>query len=204
MAFGNFTNIAQVQTAYQIRYARTAQLISPQPYQPSIGFTQMFIPLSQLIDVYASEEMRKHALIFPMLADVYKRYADNLVLWSEEYIAAPDDDRLNGFPDFLVTSRSPLGFTVMSQPLLIVIEAKEDDFTKGWGQCLAAMVAAQRINHNPEIAIFGIVTNGETWQFGRLQRDLFEQEDRAVARPDAFDYLQVIFDDVRKTTSSLA
>jgi hypothetical protein len=82
---------------------------------------------------------------------------------------------------------------VLTQPLLIVIEAKEDDFSKGWGQCLAAMVAAQRINHNLDLGIFGIVTNGETWQFGRLRRNRFEQEDTAVPRSNAFDYLNVIF-----------
>ncbi|MDM8528805.1 hypothetical protein QUF58_11435 [Anaerolineales bacterium HSG24] len=193
MAFGNFANIAQVQTAYQIRYERKAEVITPQSYQPSNAFTQIFSSLSTHIDIYASEEMRKQAVIFPMLADVYQHHANGLTLWSEEYITVPEDAQLNGYPDFLVTARSPLGLTVMGNPLLIVAEAKEDNFTKGWGQCLAAMVAAQRLNKNDGLTVLGIVTNGQTWQFGRLQADLFEHHDTSVDRAKAFGYLQTIF-----------
>jgi hypothetical protein len=31
------------------------------------------------------------------------------------------------------------------------------------------MVAAQRLNGEPPITIFGIVSNGATWQFGQLE-----------------------------------
>ncbi len=193
MAFGSFINIAQIQTAYQIKYERQPTVIQPQSYQPSATFSQNFSKLATLIDVFASEEMRKNAVIFPMLAEVYPHYAAKLVLWSEEYIAVPDDNRLNGYPDFLVSTRSPLGFTIMEKPLLIVVEAKEDNFTKGWGQCLAGMVACQRLNGRADLAIFGIVTNGQTWQFGILQADLFRQLDRSIDRLDAFGYLNSVF-----------
>lgn len=193
MAFGHFVDVAQVQLAYQIRYTRKATVIQPQVYTPSARFVETFTALSTLIDVYASEEMRKHAVIFPMLTDVYQRYAQNLVLWSEEYIAVADDPRLNGYPDFLISARSPLGFTVMEKPLLIIVEAKEDDFTKRWGQCLAAMVAAQRINGNAALTVLGIVTNGQTWQFGQLIGNEFEQMDASLDRANAFPYLNTIF-----------
>jgi hypothetical protein len=202
MAFGHFTDVAQVQVAYQIRYTRKATVIQPQPYTPSMRFVETFTSLSSLIDVYASEEMRKHAVIFPMLTDVYQHYANNLVLWSEEYIAVPDDPRLNGYPDFLISMRSPLGFTVMEKPLLIIVEAKEDDFTKGWGQCLAAMVAAQQLNGNPTLTVLGIVTNGQTWQIGQLIGNEFAQMDASLDRTNAFPYLNTIFsiaDDTAKT-----
>ena len=202
MAFGHFTDVAQVQVAYQIRYTRKATVIQPQPYTPSMRFVETFTSLSSLIDVYASEEMRNHAVIFPMLTDVYQHYANNLVLWSEEYIAVPDDPRLNGYPDFLISMRSPLGFTVMEKPLLIIVEAKEDDFTKGWGQCLAAMVAAQQLNGNPTLTVLGIVTNGQTWQIGQLIGNEFAQMDASLDRTNAFPYLNTIFsiaDDTAKT-----
>jgi len=193
MAFGNFVNIAQVQTAYQIKYERQPRVIQPKPYRPSASFSDNFERLAQLIDIFASEEMRKNAVIFPMLAEVYQPHAANLVLWSEEYITVPDDSQLNGYPDFLVSTRSPLGFTIMQKPLLIVVEAKEDNFTKGWGQCLAGMVAAQKLNERIDSVILGIVTNGQTWQFGTLQADMFRQLDRSIDRLDAFDYLNGVF-----------
>ncbi|MEM7538811.1 MAG: hypothetical protein AAF639_42015 [Chloroflexota bacterium] len=35
------------------------------------------------------------------------------------------------------------------------------------------MVAAQKINDNPELVIYGIVTDGITWQFGQLVGEQF-------------------------------
>jgi hypothetical protein len=55
MAFGHFTDVAQVQVAYQIRYTRKATVIQPQTYMPSAHFVETFTSLSTLIDVYASE-----------------------------------------------------------------------------------------------------------------------------------------------------
>ncbi len=52
---------------------------------------------------------------------------------------------------------------------------KESDFSEGWGQCLAEMIAVQRINEEPEQSIFGIVSNGVMWQFGKLIEDTFTQ-----------------------------
>lgn len=193
MAFTNFKNIAQVQTAYQIEHRREANIILAQPYQPSPSFSHTFNTLLANIDVYSSEEMRKNAVIFPMLAEVYQHHTANLVLWSQEYITVPNDPQLNGYPDFLISARSPLGFTILETPLLIVVEAKEDNFTQGWGQCLAAMVAAQQLNETTAMTVFGIVTNGQMWQFGQLKQQVFEQQETAISRADAFGYLQAIF-----------
>ena len=45
------------------------------------------------------------------------------------------------------------------------------------GQCLAEMVAAQRLNgelaEGSAIAIFGIVSNGINWEFGKLEGNRF-------------------------------
>jgi len=66
-----------------------------------------------------------------------------------------------------------LGKTVLGFPLVVVVEAKQNNFIEGWGQCLAELVAAQKLNDNENLPVHGIVTDGELWQFGRLQTDLF-------------------------------
>ena len=38
---------------------------------------------------------------------------------------------------------------------------------------MAEMIAAQRLNENPEQEVFGIVSNGGVWQFGKLKSNLF-------------------------------
>ena len=35
------------------------------------------------------------------------------------------------------------------------------------------MIAAQRLNGEYQIIIFGIVSNGTTWQFGKLENEIF-------------------------------
>ncbi|HEY9608295.1 MAG TPA: hypothetical protein V6C93_02965, partial [Allocoleopsis sp.] len=31
----------------------------------------------------------------------------------------------------------------------------------------------QRLNENPQMTVFGIVSNGDRWQFGKLSADIF-------------------------------
>ncbi len=52
---------------------------------------------------------------------------------------------------------------------------KKAIFLKAGGQCLAEMIAVQRLNQMPEQTIFGIVSNGLIWQFGKLNIDIFTQ-----------------------------
>ena len=79
------------------------------------------------------------------------------------------DEKLSGTPDYIIASRSELGKNVLGLPLVLVVEAKQNDFTKGWGQCLAELVAAQKLNEQPSKSVYGIVTDGELWQFGYVQ-----------------------------------
>ena len=92
-------------------------------------------------------------------------------LWSHAPIAF--DELLSGTPDYLIAKQSPFGSESIGDPILITVEAKKDDFVLGWGQCAAEMVAAQKINLEDGMTIFGIVTNGETWEFGKLDATLF-------------------------------
>ncbi len=192
MAFSKFQNIEQVQIAYQIRY-ELGQFFQPISFEPSDVFTTTLATYQQRFDILATEAIRKQVLIGPMLLEVYQHY-EGLVFWGERYLAAPDDATLSGHPDFIVSTRSSLGVSVMEKPVLIIVEAKQDDFTKGWGQCLAAMLGAQRFNEYELNSIFGIVTNGETWQFGQLTNDLFERQEGSYNQAEAFGYINTAFD----------
>ena len=80
---------------------------------------------------------------------------------------------LTGTPDYMFSRKSPLGKTVLEAPLVVIVEAKKNDFEQGWGQCLAELVAAQKINQDAERAVYGVVTDGNLWQFGRLRKNVF-------------------------------
>jgi hypothetical protein len=75
-----------------------------------------------------------------------------------------------------LAKRSPLGTVVFDKPYFILVEAKKESaFDEGWGQCLAEMIAVQRLNNEPEQTIFGSVSNGAMWQFGKLKLEMFTQ-----------------------------
>lgn len=76
---------------------------------------------------------------------------------------------LNGYCDFIL-SRSPLQ-SVLTAPVVVIAEAKNDNLRSGLGQCIAAMVAAREFNAGAAAdvpAVHGVVTTGGAWKFLRL------------------------------------
>lgn len=140
---------------------------------PSEQFLQEFRFTLQHINVFSSEASRCEAVIFPVLREVYKAYTDTYALWIQEPISY--DETLSGTPDYLIATKSELGMTVVGTPLILLVEAKKNDFEQGWGQCLAELVAAQKINADPDVPVYGIVSDGTSWQFGKLVGDAFIQ-----------------------------
>ena len=145
-----------------------------------------------------SEAALSEFLIAPILKEIWKAYHQYLLLWSHVSLQAGAE--FEGFPDFLFTKRTALGL-VREKPYLMVVEAKKDDFDGGWGQCLTALLVAQTINGNDQLLLYGVVSNGIGWEFGKLQgknlvRDpgLFTITDL----PDLFAALHYVFEQVKE------
>ncbi|MEM7535937.1 MAG: hypothetical protein AAF639_27400 [Chloroflexota bacterium] len=183
MSFSHFKTIDQVQKLYDIALQQQS-IITPESISPSTAFVENLEFDMQNVDV-RDEAARREAIIYPLLREIFRHHADKLSLFSHRPLVVEDDStnsaqkekiKRSGVPDYLVSTRSPLGRTVMGKPLLIVVEAKRDDFDLGWAQCLAEMIAAQRYNETDEIPVHGIVTNGPAWEFGQLTQKLFLRE----------------------------
>ena len=177
MASTDFNSIAQVQEAFKIKY-NEVDYLQYEDIEPSPAFLEEFEFSKQHINVFSSEAARCENVIYPILRDVYKNYVEWFALWSHESIAY--NEELSGTPDYLISTKSALGKTVPGIPIIIVVEAKRNDFIKGWGQCLAELVAAQKINSDDKKTVYGIVTDGEFWQFGKLVGNLFTRNETAL------------------------
>ncbi|RKU34469.1 hypothetical protein C6495_07480 [Candidatus Poribacteria bacterium] len=164
--------VPEVLEQFQIRYTRN-DFVNGEPLTPSEQFLQELAFNQQYFDIFASEAIRCQAFIFPVLRESYKRYAKDYALWIGKSIAY--DETLTGTPDYLVSTRAALGPLLVGHPLIMLVEAKKNDFDMGWGQCLAELVAAQKINDDADIPVYGIVTDGKSWEFGRLVGDGFTQ-----------------------------
>ncbi len=170
MAYSDYKSIGAVVKAFQINYTE-ADLIHELSFEISDYFRKDLATVMQEGVVDNSEFAICENLIYPILKEIWKKYSSKFILWSHQ--ALNFDNILSGFPEYILARRSPLGKVVFDQPYLLLVEAKQDKFQEGWGQCLAEMIAAQRINENSDIAIFGIVTNGKVWEFGKLELNTF-------------------------------
>lgn len=175
MAFSDYKNIADVQKQFTIKY-REENFIIAQEIELSEQFTEDFKFYRENIDIYTSEASRCEIIISPILKELYKKYVGYYSFWIHKSITF--DEVLTGTPDYIYSHKSALGKTVLESPLLVVVEAKKNDFEQGWGQCLAELVAMQKINKDAKRTVYGIVTDGDLWQFGKLREDIFTRNSK--------------------------
>ena len=194
MAFSDFKAIPDVQERFGIKHVENDFVKIEETAAPSAQFLQELEFSRQHINIFASEGARCETIIYPILREVYKGYAENYALWVKKSLA--HDEILSGTPDYFISTRSELGMLVVGKPLIILVEAKKNDFEEGWGQCLAELVAAQKINDNLDFPVYGIVSDGERWQFGKLVGDAFTQNRTSFSidnLPTLFGAIDVIF-----------
>lgn len=170
MPFSEFKTIGAVVQKFQVRYTE-ANFIEPLAFQISDYFQEDLALMMREGVVDNSEFAICENLIYPVLKEVWKEYRQYFLLWSHQ--ALTFDNTLTGFPEYILARRSPLGKVVFDKPYLLLVEAKQDNFEAGWAQCLSEMIAAQRLNQAPPTTVFGIVSNGSSWQFGKLEAEVF-------------------------------
>jgi hypothetical protein len=170
MAFSSFKTIGEVLKAFQVTYTE-ANFISEFAFTISDYFREDLQLMMRDAVVDNSEFAICENLIYPVIKEVWKIYRQHFILWSHQSLNY--DEILSGFPEYILAKRSPLGKFVFDKPYFILVEAKQDNFEAGWAQCLAEMITAQRLNGEYQIVIFGIVSNGDRWQFGKLEGEIF-------------------------------
>lgn len=141
MSFSQFKNIADVQKAYNIRYTESLFISSIEVTVPAV-LVEEFEFNKENIDIFSSEASRSELIVSPLLRAVYKNHSKNYSFWIQKPIVF--DKVLFGTPDYIFSKRSSLGKTVLETPIVIVVEAKKNDFEQGWGQCLAELVAQHK------------------------------------------------------------
>jgi len=173
MPFTAFKSIATVLEQYPILYQENL-IIHPKAIDYSPYFAdRLHLTVTEGI-VFNSEYAICENIISPILTEIWQHYRSQCLLWSHQSFTF--DETLNGVPDYIVAKRSPRGKVLLERPFLMVVEAKKDNFEEGWGQCLAELIAAQKLNQSVEDKIFGIVTNGKLWEFAQLQDNIFTKD----------------------------
>ena len=138
------------------------------PRPPSANLQENFRRL-EVFDLENSE-LAKTLLMDALFAEIVPDHP-KLKVWKA---AALETDTLTGIADYLITPKR----AYLATPLLCVAEAKRDDFVQGRAQCVAEMAACfwNNMQEGYERDVFGIVSNGQGWQFYKLtpQKQVFE------------------------------
>ncbi|MEN9224375.1 MAG: hypothetical protein Q6M54_02785 [Thermostichus sp. DRC_bins_24] len=131
------------------------------------SFLQRYVPLATAIN---SEKARSEFIIAPVLAEVRELADRQLSLFSGKEFNVDPSLGLTGYCDYILCL-SPEQLFIKS-PVMMVVEAKNENIIGGLGQCLASMVAAQMFNQtegSQVSVIYGAVTSGTNWRFLTLE-----------------------------------
>ncbi len=145
------------------------------------------------MEFYACE-----ALIFPILKEAWKRNP-KAKLFSHPQIKYED---LVLIPDYVVTPKDKTGANSFQKPLLITVEAKNDDYEKGWADVYRQLIVARLLNENNELPIYAIVSIGKGWEFGKLDGKIIHKHPLGIGLDNPNKLLGVldfIFADCVKT-----
>jgi len=174
MAYSDFKTLKAVKEKFGLTVREQTDLfarILPQPPTDNLSIhLKETIPLAISIN---TEKARSELMITPVLLEVRRRSIPILGFFSGIDFTVDESLGLNGYCDYIL-SRSSDQLT-LNAPVVMIAEAKNENIKNGLGQCLAAMVAAQRFNEQEQNAIdtlYGAVTTGEVWKFLMLQENI--------------------------------
>ncbi len=178
MAFANFKNLSSVCVKFDcdMEYQSFIKEKKIEVHQVLLDFIKdnLFNNASYINEYVICENIIKPIITIPAKEN-------NLPIWSHTPFYVTDE--LSGTPDYIFAPALPANQDY-KLPIVCLGEAKKDDFTRGWGQTAAEMVAAQIANKNKEVPILGLVTNGTFWQFGKLIGNKFIIEEKAISVTD--------------------
>ena len=166
MAYSAFTNL-EIRNKFGVEQAFQSDLFAE--VAPHAATEHLLETLSSGIPfalIQGSEKARSEFIIAPVMFELWQLASDQISVFSGMDFTVAPEQGLNGVCDFVV-SRSTFRSDIEA-PVVVAVEAKQEDFRKGITQCMAEMIAARLFNerqNKPLGEIFGCVTTGDVWRF---------------------------------------
>lgn len=169
MAYSDFT-LQEVSQRFQLRLEEQANLFAEVAEVLPGDFLSTLleenVPLALAV---STEKARSELIIAPVLVEVRKLARRHISLFSGADFSVDASQGLTGVCDFLIAQSREQFF--IHTPVAVIVEAKNENFKTGLGQCAATMVAAQFFNAREGTdlsTIYGAVTTGNVWKFLQL------------------------------------
>ena len=170
MAYSNWT-LNTVREAFQLERANTGEIFADiEPVTPSSLLVEVLKRKMFLATAIGTEKAKSEMIVADVLVELREHFEHRISLFSGIDFNVDDESGLTGVCDFLI-SLSPEQF-YLETPIIVLVEAKNDNLEVGLGQCVAEMVAAQRFNAekgNDIPIVYGATTTGILWRFLKLK-----------------------------------
>jgi hypothetical protein len=166
MSYSDFKDLDSLRALGITTIESVQNLIAFEPIEPSpflIEALKRFVPLATAIN---TEKARSEYIIAPILSEI--AFINSQVsLFSGRNFNVDASRGLTGFCDFILTHNPDK--LVIKAPVVVIVEAKNENINDGLAQCIAEMYAAQIVNQkNLEVhikTVYGTVTTGQVWRF---------------------------------------
>lgn len=142
--------------------------------QPSQRLKEALEETLELATNISTEKARSELIITPILLEVRRMFQGKIGYFSGTSFNVDESRGLNGVCDFILTASE--NQLLITAPVIIVVEAKDNDIKLGLGQCVAEMVAAQVFNERKgqSQTIYGVVSTGTLWKFLTLEAQIIK------------------------------
>jgi hypothetical protein len=173
MAYSDF-NVKRIQEVFQVELVEQPALFSNvEPGEVSQLLRETLVENVPLAISINTEKARSELIIAPVLVAVRQLFDRKISLFSGIELTVDKDKELTGFCDFII-SQSPEQLFLKS-PLIVIVEAKNENIMSGLGQCMAEMIASKFYNEKAGVSLaklYGGVTSGNLWKFVKLENNI--------------------------------
>jgi hypothetical protein len=174
MSYSDFKTIDQAVASLELMVEDIPHLFSQFPsIEPSQRLKETLEETLDLASSISTEKARSELIITPILLEVRRIFKNKIGYFSGNSFNVEESKGLTGACDFILTASS--NQSLITAPVLTLVEAKDNDIRIGLGQCVAQMVAAQIFNTRKGIenqVVYGAVSTGTNWKFIMLENDL--------------------------------
>lgn len=174
MSYSDFKTIEQVVAKLELTVEDIPHLFGDiESIEPSQRLKETLDETLDLASSISTEKARSELVITPILLEVRRSFKNKIGYFSGNTFNIDESKSLTAACDFLLSASS--NQSLVTAPVLTIVEAKDNDISIGLGQCVAQMLAAQMLNTRKGLemqSIYGAVSTGTNWKFLVLQGNL--------------------------------
>ncbi len=172
MAYTDFKTLAQVEKELGVNIKQDSKLyMNIKPAELSSWFVETMDLSYDLAININTEAARQSLIVDNVLIELKKTLPVSFFI--KKYFNVDASKGLTGNPDGLVCSY--LDDLEIRAPVIVLVEAKNNDINPGFPQCIAETVAAALFNDKAGIVrdtVYGVVTDGVSWRFVNLKDNI--------------------------------